>query len=268
MRTTTDHRSETGAELYQSFFVPTIAGPMTGELVDAAALQPGERVLDVACGTGVVARAAAERVGPTGTVTGIDLAPDMLEVAEAIPAAGAPIAWHQGDAAALPLPDAAYDVALCQLGLMFVPDKPAALAELHRVLVPGGRVVMSTPGAVQPPFAALETAISDTIGPDVGAVLATVFSMDDPAQLAGLLEGSGFTEVSTSEYRTVLTLPRPEEFLWAYIGVTPLAPLVVQAPASARTALERRVVEDWAPWVVDDTVPVHQPMVLATARRT
>src|SRR5690606_39053321 len=80
----------TAAQLYQRFFVPTIAAPVSGELLRAADLRPGERVLDVACGTGVVTRAAAELVGSTGTVTGVDLAPDMIEVARATPAAGAP----------------------------------------------------------------------------------------------------------------------------------------------------------------------------------
>ena len=138
--TTVSYRdySGTAAQLYQSFFVPVIATPVSGELLRTAGLRAGERVLDVACGTGVITRMAAEQVGRFGTVTAVDLAPDMLEVARATPAAGAPIEWHQADAASLPMPDASSDVALCQMGLMFMEDRAGALAELHRVLTPGG----------------------------------------------------------------------------------------------------------------------------------
>ena len=97
------------------------------------ALQPGERVLDVACGTGAVTRLAAQRVGTTGTVTGIDLNPGMLAVARSATPPEMAIEWHQTSAESMPLPDDAFDVVLCQLGLQFMPDKLAALQEMRRV---------------------------------------------------------------------------------------------------------------------------------------
>src|SRR5215207_11707155 len=114
-------------ENYERYFVPVIGAPLATDLVDVAALRPGERVLDVACGTGVVARLAAERVEATGTVAGIDLNPGMLAVARSVTPPGMVIEWHQSSAEAMPLPDEAFDVVLCQLGLQFVPDKLAAL---------------------------------------------------------------------------------------------------------------------------------------------
>jgi ubiquinone/menaquinone biosynthesis C-methylase UbiE len=260
--------SGTAAELYQSFFVPTIATPVSEELLRAADLRAGERVVDVACGTGVITRAAAERVGSTGTATGVDLAPDMLAVARDTPAAGAPIAWHEADAAALPLPDASYDVALCQMGLMFVEDRAGAVAELHRVLAPGGRVVVTTPGRIQPPFEVMEQAIVDTIDPQLGAFVGAVFSMHDPEGLATLLRDAGFDDVSSAEYSAHFDLPEPAEFLWNYINLTPLSALVAEAPEDAKDALERRVVEAWKPQVVNGTFPVDQPMALARGRRS
>jgi ubiquinone/menaquinone biosynthesis C-methylase UbiE len=260
--------SGTAAELYQSFFVPTIATPVSEELLRAADLRAGERVVDVACGTGVITRAAAERVGSTGTATGVDLAPDMLAVARDTPAAGAPIAWHEADAAALPLPDASYDVALCQMGLMFVEDRAGAVAELHRVLAPGGRVVVTTPGRIQPPFEVMEQAIVDTIDPQLGAFVGAVFSMHDPEGLATLLRDAGFDDVSSAEYSAHFDLPEPAELLWHYINLTPLSALVGEAPEDAKDALERRVVEAWTPQVVNGTVPVDQPMALARGRRS
>lgn len=267
--TSATYRSYTGsgAELYQSFFVPAIATPVSGELLAAANLVGGQRVVDVACGTGVVTRAAAERVGATGTATGVDLAPDMLEVARRTPAGGSPIEWYQADAAMLPLPDGSYDVALCQMGLMFMDDKPGAIAELHRVLAPGGRVVLNTPGRIQPLFQAMEQAIVEHINPDLGAFVSAVFSMHDPAALATMLRAAGFDDVGSKEYVVRFTLPGPAEFLWNYINLTPMGPLVAQAPDNAKTAMERDVVEAWNPHVVDGRTEIDQPMALAWGQR-
>ena len=113
--------SGSAAQTYEEFFVPSIATPFSVDLLSAAALQPGEAVLDVACGTGLITRLAAAAVGATGTVTGIDLAPDMIELAAATDQPeGAPIEWRQGDAVSLPLSDQSFDVVLCQMGLMFI----------------------------------------------------------------------------------------------------------------------------------------------------
>ena len=105
-------------------------------------------MLDVACGTGLIARLAAEQVGPTGSVVGVDVAPDMIEVARSVPTPdGADVEWRVGDAASLPLEPGAFDAALCQMGIMFMEDQPKAMAEMRRVLVHGGRVVVSAPRA-------------------------------------------------------------------------------------------------------------------------
>lgn len=268
--TTATYRHFTGsaAELYQDFFVPNIATPVSVELLEAAALQPGERVVDLACGTGIITRAAAERVGATGSVTGVDVAAEMLDVARRTPAGGAPIVWQEGDAASLPLPDQAYDVVLCQMGLMFIEDRAAALQEAHRVLAPGGRIVLSTPGRVQPLFEALERGIIDHIGPELGAFVTAVFSMHDPNLLVELLTAAGFDEVSGREYVAPFDLPGPTELLWSYIDLTPLGDLVAAAPDEAKQALERDVVASWTPRVVDGRLPLDQPMALACGRRT
>lgn len=260
--------SGTAAQLYQSFFVPSIATPVSGELLRTAALQPGTRVLDVACGTGVVTRAAAEQVGPTGSVTGIDIAPDMISVAKATPAGGAPITWQEADAGSLPLPDGFYDVGLCQMALMFMEDRTGALRELHRVLTTGGRVVVNTPGRIQPLFEVMEQAIADNLDPALGAFVTTVFSLHDPAVLADLLQDAGFGEVASKEYTAVLDLPGPAEFLWNYIDLTPMGPLVADAPEDAKAAMERQVVEAWTPSVVNGRIPVEQPMALAWGVRS
>lgn len=266
---TATHRTSTAspAENYQRFFVPAIATPVAEELLRTADLQPGERVVDVACGTGVITRLAAERVGPTGSVTGVDAAPDMIAVAQATPAVGAPIEWHEADAVTLPLPDAFYDVALCQMSLMFIEDRAGALAEIHRILRPGGRALVNTPGRIQPLFETLEQAIVDNLDPELGMFVRMVFTLHDPAVLAGLLRDAGFEDVSSTEYTATFSLPDPVELLWEYVNSTPMGPIVAQAPEDAKAALERQVTEAWKPYLVDGRMPMDQPMALAWARR-
>lgn len=269
--TTATYRRYTGtaARRYQDFFVPAIATPVSVELLRTAALRPGERVLDAACGTGVVTRAAAEQVGPTGSVTGIDIAPDMLAVARTIPAAGAPIVWQEADAAALPLPDAFYDVVLCQMALPFMHDPSAALRELHRVLRPGGRIVVNTPGRIQPTFTAMQRAIADNVDPQLGVFIGAVFSLPDPATLASLLQDASFTDVASTDYTATFDLPGPPaKFLWNYINLTPLGPLLAEAPEEAKAAMERQFVDAWAPPVGNDRIPHDQPIALAWGSRS
>jgi len=258
----------TGAENYERYFVPAIATPVSADLLQTADLQPGERVLDVACGTGLIARLAAEQVGPSGSVTGIDVAPDMIDVAEGVPSpAGVEIEWHVGDATSLPFPDDSYDVVLCQMGLMFMGDRGAALAEMRRVLAPGGRVAVNTPGSIQRTFELMEKAIVDHISPELGGFVRAVFSMHDPDAVATLLRDAGLGEVSATVSTATFQLPSPAEFLWQYINLTPMGPFVAQAPEAAQAAMERQVVDTWQPYVVDGATLVEQPMVIASGRK-
>src|SRR5712664_1454339 len=111
-----------GPEIYERHMVPAIFGPWAVDLVKLAALIPGERVLDVACGTGIVARLAAERVGPMGRVIGLDLNAGMLTVARSASAGTENIEWREGNATALPFADKTFELVLCQQGLQFFPD--------------------------------------------------------------------------------------------------------------------------------------------------
>jgi SAM-dependent methyltransferase len=153
------------------------------------------------------------------------------------------------------------------MALMFMENRAAAVAEMRRVLQPGGRVVVSTPGPMQPVFTALERAIVEHIGADLGMFVRAVFSMHDPDAVAALLREAGLREVSGTVSPVRLRLPSPSEFLWQYISVTPLAPLVAQAPEAAQEAMERQVVQDWQPHVVDGVLQGEQPMVVASGRR-
>jgi ubiquinone/menaquinone biosynthesis C-methylase UbiE len=252
-------------ENYQRYFVPVIGGPFAQDLIAEAALCPGDRVLDVACGTGVVARVAAERVGPSGTVAALDLNPAMLSVARSVPSTGAAIHWYETSAESIPLADDGFDVVLCQLGLQFVPDKSAALREMRRVLAPGGRLLVSTP----PPnafFDALDEAMTRHVGHEAGAFVRMVFSLDDPAIIERLFREAGFADVSVRTYTKELRLPEARDFLWQYVHCTPLTGILASLDAARIAALERDVVDRWAQWSDRDGMKYEQGMNVAKAR--
>ena len=125
--------------MYESQFVPALFAEWAPHLVEAGGVAPGQAVLDVACGTGVVARAAADRMGGLGRVVGLDLNEGMLTVAGRL---RPDIEWRQGDAAALPFAPGSFDVVLCQSALMFFPDRAGALREMARVVTAGGTVAV------------------------------------------------------------------------------------------------------------------------------
>jgi len=154
--------------MFDHLFLPTLAGRCAKRVAAAAALSPGERALDVACGTGAVAGEAPGRVGPEGTVAGIDLGPDMLAVARRkLP----DLDLREGRAEALPFADEMFDVALCQFGLMFFNDRAQTLCEMRRVLRPGGRVAVADRDGIErsPAHVALAEVVERHFGGEAAA---------------------------------------------------------------------------------------------------
>jgi len=252
------------AEIYERYFVPAIGAPLAEELVQVANPRPGERVLDVACGTGVVARLASERVGDA-PVAGVDVNPQMLAAARRADRSGT-IEWHEASAEALPLGDGSFDLVLCQMGLQFFPDRPGALREMARVLDDGGRVVLNVPGPTPPLLAALEEALGRHAGPQAAGFVASVFSLHEEEELRGLLAGAGLRNAEARSARGTLALPPAEDFLWQYVYGTPLAAIAATLDADRRAALQRDVVEAWEPFVADDGLVLEVDVTTATAR--
>jgi ubiquinone/menaquinone biosynthesis C-methylase UbiE len=252
---------------YQKYFVPAIGAPIAADLVDAAALRAGERVLDLACGTGVVARLAADRVGAGGSVVGVDANSGMLAVARANTPAGTSIEWHEASADHLPFADGSFDATLCSLGLQFFPDRPAALGELRRVLVPGGRVILNAPGPIPGIFTVLERALAAHVDPEAAAFVRLVFSLHDTAEMENILVEARFRDISVAAAARPQRLPEPGEFLWQYVLGTPLAFAVTQLDDERRAAFEAAVLDGWRPFTVDDALMLDGRVVVATARR-
>lgn len=255
------------AENYEKYFVPTIGTAFATALLDVAELQQGERVLDVACGTGIVTRLAAEQVGPKGTVVGLDINPGMLAVARSIRSSGAAIEWHEGNAESLPLGDGSFDVVVSSLGLQFISDKASALREMSRVLAPGGRVAIATVGPTPPMFAILEQALARHVKPEAAGFVRAVFSLHESKELAALAEGAGFHDIAVRSEARVVPLPAPADFLWEYVHSTPLVAAVAQIDEAGRAGLEGDVLAGLRSLVKDGALIFDAKVVLTTAHK-
>lgn len=249
------------AEVYDAHFLPAIGGPIAAELIEAVRPGIGERVLDVACGTGVVARLALEQVGPAGRVVGVDGHPGMLQVGAAADP-DARIKWLQGPAEDLPVQDASFDVVSCSLGLQFFADPARAVAQMRRVAAPGGRVAVALPGPTPALFAALHDALLPHLGPEAAGFVRVVFGMHDPDVLIELLSSAGLEPVQVVVKPLHLRLPAPADFLWQYLLGTPLADAVAELSDTARLALEDDVLKAWESFADDDGTGIEIPIML------
>jgi SAM-dependent methyltransferase len=216
------------AVAYEKDFVPAIFAQWPPVLADLAGIQAGDRVLDVACGTGVLARHAAARVGPTGRVTGLDLNEGMLSVARRL---RPEIDWRQGDAARLPFQDGSFDAVLSQFALMFFPDRVAALREMWRVLTTGGQLVVAVcaPIARTEGYSVLAGILRREAGNGAAAMVEGYFALGEEAELqrlsaaAGIAGARGLTREGWARFASIDELIRIE------IKGSPLAGLVGEA---------------------------------------
>jgi ubiquinone/menaquinone biosynthesis C-methylase UbiE len=210
------------AEAYEELFVPALFAQWAPLMIDIARIQEGQRVLDVACGTGVVSRAAADRVGRTGSVVGLDLNPAMLEVAGGI---RSDIEWRQGDAANLPFGDSEFDAVLCQSALFFFPDVDAAVAEMVRVVRPDGAVAVQTYASLndQPGFLELDAVVRRIAAADALQLLDTYWSQGDLPILCKTLSRAGLDIVETRTTLGTAMYGSVENLIETEVKGTPLA---------------------------------------------
>ncbi|MGB6915040.1 MAG: class I SAM-dependent methyltransferase [Pseudolabrys sp.] len=230
-------------EVYERELVPAVFGAWAPILVELAEPRPSERVLDVACGTGVVARIAATRVGPTGTVVGIDLNPGMLSLARSLVSrdsrSGGQLQWQEASADKLPFPDGSFNVVYCQLGLQFFADRPAALREMRRVLGTEGRLALMVWRGIHesPGFAVLADALQRHVGQAAAAIMRAPFGLTNADELEALVRAAGFQNVAVQQRSGTVRFPSVERFVLSYVAGSPLAGPVSQADDAARAGL-------------------------------
>jgi ubiquinone/menaquinone biosynthesis C-methylase UbiE len=244
------------AETYESYFVPAMFQPWATILLRHAALRSGERVLDVACGTGVVARLAAPLVGVDGQVAAIDMNSAMVAVARSLPApSGASIAWHDGDAAALPFADGVFDVVLCQHALPFFPDRAAAAREMHRVLKSGGRAMTIVLQRLERHvvFQALMESVARHLVVPI-SVVQIPFALCDTDELRTLYTAVGFDEVEIRPESTMVRFPDAENFVpLAVMSSAAAVPAFAQLKGPAKAAMVEAIRAE-----IEPTIQAHK----------
>lgn len=251
------------AEFYEARFVPALFAGWAPLLVEAAGVGPDGSVLDVACGTGVVARAAAARTGEGGRIVGLDRSPAMLDVARRLlPGAE----FHRGDAARLPFADASFDTVLCQASLMFFPEPRTALAEMARVVTPDGTVGLHVWGRLEssPGYLAFVEVAARHAGPEAISLLSSYFVHGDLPALTRLLASAGLDVVATTTRLGAIRSPSVADFVAMEVESTPLVDRLDDATYAAIRADSEEALR---PFLTADGVAVPIEGHVVTARR-
>lgn len=245
--------AENPAWVYERFFVPVLFRPWAEALVDRTGLRRGDRILDLACGTGIVSRVVRQRLGHEAHVSGLDVNPNMLEVArEQIAMDGVRVDLHQGNAADLPFPDRALDVVLIQQGLQFFPDRPAALAEVRRALDDDGRVgVVAWADLNRQPFSMIEAkAVEKHLG---SPAMDTPFALGDQGMLRALFEDAGFVDIAIESHIHQARYPSADQYFETIvIAASAAVPSMQSLDANQRSMLVEAVKSD-----MEETIRAH-----------
>ncbi|MBZ0295180.1 MAG: methyltransferase domain-containing protein [Anaerolineae bacterium] len=261
--TDTGQVNRTAAEVYEAFFLPALFEEWSGRVADVAGIQPGQHVLDVACGTGVLARAVAKRVGPAGSVIGLDINEGMLAVA----ARKAPqIEWRQGRAEALPFDNDQFDAVVSQFALMFFEDRQAAIREMVRVLRPGGQMAVAVWDTLEntPGYAAMVALLQRLFGEEAANGLRAPYNLGDTQQLRALFADSG-VDVELTTREGTARFPSIERWMYTDIKGWVLADMIDDAQFAL---LLREAEQALAPFVTaDGSVAFSAPAHIVTAHK-
>ena len=264
--------SGSAPERYERYIVSTLTAALAQDLVTLVALTPGEQILDVACGTGTVTRQAAQAVGPSGQVIGLDVNVGMLRVARTLsPPEHTTMTYREGSALALPFPEATFDVVLCQHGLEFFPDRGHSIQEMGRVLRPGGRVGLRVWGALEHQafhrtvLAALDRHLWG--GQDVTSRTDFVqpFSFGDAEHLQAVVREAGFRDIDVRVSTMPIRLGANATDLLGYLSALPVGSALAAMEDTARRAMLQEVMTALHAFVEADTfvIPAASHVVLA-----
>jgi SAM-dependent methyltransferase len=255
---------------YRDTLLEPVFRPWADLMLDVIMPKPGEQLLDVATGPGTVARAAAARLGPAGRVVGCDISEAMLAIARAAPPqpGAAPVEFVESPAAPLASATDSQDLVTCQQGLQFFPDRAAALAEMLRVLRPGGRAALAVWATIEecPSMAALERALRDQLG-DATAdrYRSGPWGLADGSSLVDLLQSAGFDAVRVDKHRLSAVFPGGVAQLSASLAASAVAGEVASLSAEDRAILDERIAHHATSLMVGDTVEAVLQSNIATA---
>ena len=253
--------TRSAAEIYEEFFVPALFRPWAPIVADAAGIKAGQRVLDVACGTGVLAREAASR---GGSVVGFDRNEGMLAMARRIAPA---VEWKVGLAEHLPFPDGGFDAVVSQFSLMFFDDRVEAVREMRRVLKPGGRLVVAVWDALEnsPGYAAMVALLERLFGPRIAGELQAPFALGDAGALRAVFAKAGLADAKVATHAGTARFPSIEAWVRTDVKGWTLADLIDDEQYAL---LSREAAIALRPYAkADGTVVFDAPALIVTAGR-
>lgn len=256
--------TRTAADVYEEFFVPALFGDWAARVADAAGIAAGQSVLDVACGTGVLAREAAGRVQPDGSVIGLDRNDGMLAVARR---AASDVEWRLGQAEALPFTDASFDAVVSQFGLMFFDERGAALQAMWRVLRPGGHMAVAVWDSLDhtPGYAAMTALLQRLFGDQAADALRAPFVLGDPDALRSLFAEAGIVNPQVQTQDGTARFPSIESWVHTDIKGWTLADMIDDTQYDR---LQQAAQSDLAAFARDDgTVAFPAPAHIVTATK-
>ena len=214
------------AEVYEEQKVPAMFGPLAEATLGRLPLTEHDSIVDVACGTGIVARTARARLGPRPRIAGVDLNEGMIGVARAAPEGGSSCEWHVCDVGAMPFEDSVFSQVICQQGLQFFPDENAALMEMKRVLMPGGKIALTIWSGPSVLFTALAEALARYVDNSVAARSLAPFNYGGRASLEERLLALGYSGLTKEEFAVDRTIKDPANSLVKEILGNPVGPAV------------------------------------------
>ena len=240
--------NRSAADVYEEFFLPALFQAWPERVADAALIQTGQKVLDIACGTGVLARYVADRVGSDGSVTGLDLNEGMLAVAKR----KAPhIEWRTGAAESLSFDTASFDAVVSQFGLMFFEDRVGAIKEMLRVLRPGGCLAIAVWASLEdtPGYAAITSLLQRLFGNQVADALRAPYVLGDPKVLRDLFARAGVADAQITTHEGMARFPSISSWVHTDIKGWTLADMIDDEQFSllqkeAESALRQFVADD------------------------
>jgi SAM-dependent methyltransferase len=238
--------SADGMQAYEDALAGAVFVPWGEYLLDALQVTPGERLLDVATGPGTVARLASSRLGPGGYVLATDLSDAMLAIANAKGRieGGSPIEYRRSPAVPLDAPGAAFDVACCQHGLQFFPDRLGALVEIRRAVRSGGRLGLAVWAGIDlcPPFAAVRDAVREVMGTEAAERYANgPWGLHAPDVLTEMVISAGFTDVSVEEAQQPVCFDGGAKQLDRSLAASGLAAEIAGLTGDKRTSLRSAI---------------------------
>jgi ubiquinone/menaquinone biosynthesis C-methylase UbiE len=255
---------------YDRYLGPALFHGFADDLAERISLVPGMRILETACGTGIVTRRLADRLRGRGSIVSTDLNEAMIRYGRAqMPAGSEHVEWQPADATKLPFPDQSFDVVVCQFGLMFFPDKAAGIRETFRVLKPGGSYLLSVWDAITKN--PLQRIAHETVGrffpADPPMFYSVPFSLHDPAPIRKMLGETGFWQIEVTPLEKSGASPSAADATTGLIDGNPILDAIMARRPEALDDIKRATAAAIAAELGDPPARIPLHAIVLSARR-